>query len=115
MGALDGRSALVTGGDQGIGRGIALRLAQDGADVAIVYRANQDGASQVVEEIRQAGGRTVAVRADVSRTADAERAVGEAVAGLGRLDILVNNAGVNTLAHRVPIDQFPRAEWDRLL
>jgi glucose 1-dehydrogenase len=109
MGALDGRRALVTGGDQGIGRGIAQRLAGDGADVAIVYRANQDGASEVAEDIRHAGRRVVTIQADVSRTGDAERAVGEAVAGLGGLDVLVNNAGVEK---RAPFWEVTEADYD---
>lgn len=93
-GKLDGKSALVTGGDQGIGRGVAIRLAQDGADVAIVYRANQPGAEEVVREISASGRKAFAIQADAGKTADAERLVAESWAQLGKIDILVNNAGV---------------------
>ncbi len=93
-GKLDGKSALVTGGDQGIGRGVAIRLAQDGADVAIVYRKNQQGAQEVVREISACGRQAFAIQADVGKTADAERLVAESWARLGKIDILVNNAGV---------------------
>src|SRR5205823_6655863 len=93
-----GKVALITGGDSGIGRGIAIRLARDGADVAIVYRSDEQGANEVIGEIASRERRGFAIRADIGRVADAQRAVRDSVANLGRLDILVNNAGIEKAA-----------------
>ncbi|MFF9677112.1 3-oxoacyl-ACP reductase family protein [Streptomyces eurythermus] len=93
---LEGRVALVTGGSRGIGRAIALRLAADGAAVAVNYRSRKDEAEQVVEEITARGGRALALRADVSDPEAARELVRQTVDadGLGGLHILVNNAGI---------------------
>lgn len=88
------RIALVTGGSRGIGAAIVRRLARDGFAVGINYASSAAEAEALADEIRQAGGRALAVRADVSRAAEV-RAMFEAVeAGLGRIDVLVNSAGV---------------------
>lgn len=94
MTALTGRVALVTGGSRGIGRAIALRLAEDGADVALTYAAAADRARGVVAEIEAGGRRGLAIQADLTGTGAAAEAVAATVARFGRLDILVNNAGV---------------------
>lgn len=91
---LAGKIALVTGGDQGIGRGIALRLAQDGADVAIGFRSNKTGADDTVGEIINLGVRGIAIQGDVSKIADGQALVAEAVKQLSRIDVLINNAGL---------------------
>ena len=70
---LSGKNALVTGSDQGIGQGIALRLAEEGADVVVNYRKNRDGAEATCAQIRQMGRRTAAIQADVGEVADARR------------------------------------------
>lgn len=91
---LTGRVALVTGGANGVGREIALALADDGAAVAVNYRSSAENARKVVEEIEGRGGRALAVGADVGDY-DAVKAMVAQVAGeLGGLDILVNNAGL---------------------
>lgn len=95
---LEGKNALVTGSDQGIGQGIALRLAQDGANVVINYRRNQQGADETKAEIEKLGRRAVVVQADVSVIADTQRLAQEAIQGLGSLDILINNAGIEKRA-----------------
>src|SRR4051794_26972607 len=102
---LSGKNALVTGGDQGIGRGIALRLATEGADVGVNYRQNRDGAEEVRSEIEKMGRRAVVIQADVGQTADARRVVEDAVAALGWLDILVNNAGIEKRADFVDVTE----------
>jgi NAD(P)-dependent dehydrogenase (short-subunit alcohol dehydrogenase family) len=107
---LTGRVSLVTGAARGIGQAIADRLAANGSTV--VY-TDVDEAGAHAAAARRPGCR--ALRLDVTRPDEVEAAVARVAADHGRLDVLVNNAGVNTLAHRVPIDQFPRAEWDRLL
>ena len=84
--------AVVTGAGRGIGRAIALRLAREGADV-VVPDINEQAANETAEAIRQLGRRAVAIKTDVSRAEEAQRAIGQAVDSLGDLHILVNNAG----------------------
>src|SRR5437773_10513235 len=94
MGALTGRVALVTGGSRGIGRAAALALAAAGADVAINYRERESDAAEVRREIEACGRRSIAVRADVSRSAEVRELVSAVERELGAIDILVNNAGI---------------------
>jgi glucose 1-dehydrogenase len=91
---LQGKTVAITGGDQGIGRGIAERLARDGADVAICYRANKTGADEVVAGIAALGRKAIAIQCDVGKVVDGQRFISEAAAHLGKIDILVNNAGL---------------------
>jgi 3-oxoacyl-[acyl-carrier protein] reductase len=91
---LSGRAALVTGGSRGIGRAIALALAECGAAVAVNFRSRAEEADAVVERIRSAGGRAVAVRADVSSAVEVAALAEGVERDLGPVDILVNNAGV---------------------
>ncbi len=86
--------ALVTGGSRGIGRGIVLALAREGAKVTFVFHSNQEAAKKLEEEVAAAGGSAKGVQADVSDTSVADWVVAGVVAEHGRLDILVNNAGV---------------------
>jgi NAD(P)-dependent dehydrogenase (short-subunit alcohol dehydrogenase family) len=107
---LTDRVSLVTGAARGIGQAIADRLAANGSRV--VY-SDIDEAGAREAAARSPG--AIGLRLDVTSPAEIAAVVGRVVADLKRLDVLVNNAGVNTLAHRVPIDQFPREEWDRIL
>ncbi|GAA2194721.1 SDR family oxidoreductase [Micromonospora lupini] len=91
---LDGKAALVTGGSRGIGAGIALRLAQDGADVALTYRQDATQAAAVVKQIEALGRRALMIQADNADPTAVRDAVDRTAAELGRLDILVNNAAV---------------------
>ena len=93
MTKLAGKTALVTGASRGIGAAIAARLARDGADVAITYARGADAAARVVEAIKSAGGRAIAIQADAADAKAVQAAVEKTVASFGRLDILVNNAG----------------------
>lgn len=90
---LAGKVALVTGGGSGIGRGIAIRFAEEGADVAVAD-INRAGAEGTIEELRHFEGRELAIDANVTSKADCDRMVQETVAGLGKLDIFVANAGI---------------------
>lgn len=91
---LSSKSALVTGAARGIGAAIALKLAKDGADVAITYEKSAEKAEALAAEIRTMGRKAVAIQADAASTAAATATVERTVAELGGLDILVNNAGV---------------------
>jgi glucose 1-dehydrogenase len=95
---LDGKVAAVTGGDQGIGRAIVERLAQEGADIALCYRSNKAGADEVVGVVQNFGRKAVALQCDVGKVADGLKFIADAVASLGRIDILVNNAGLERRA-----------------
>ena len=95
---LDGKVAAVTGGDQGIGRAIVERLAQEGADVALCYRSNKAGADEVVSVLQKMGRKAAAIQCDVGKVADGQKFISDAVAALGRIDILVNNAGLERRA-----------------
>jgi 3-oxoacyl-[acyl-carrier protein] reductase len=105
---LAGRVALVTGSSRGIGRATALRLAQMGADIAVNYRSDTDGARAAVAEIEALGRRAIAAQADVSQEADVTRLGQEIESALGPITILVNNAGTTNdqLLLRMSVEQF---------
>jgi len=107
---LTGEVALVTGAGRGIGKAIADALAANGAKVLYtdIDVASAESAAAAVPG-------SIALRLDVSDAEDVEAGVARAIDRFGRLDILVNNAGINTLAHRVNVDQFPLDEWERIL
>jgi len=95
---LAGKVACVTGSGQGIGQAIAIRLAEEGADIVVDDRVIGESAEQTVEAIQKLGRRAVTVKGDLSNAADNRRVIDEAVAQLGKIDILVNNAGVERRA-----------------
>ena len=107
---LNGQVALVTGAAGAIGQSIASTLAANGARV-VYADINIDAARQCAAAVPGA----LALRMDVTDEVEVDAVMGETLKQLGRLDILVNNAGVNTMAHRVNIDQFPTGEWERIL
>jgi meso-butanediol dehydrogenase / (S,S)-butanediol dehydrogenase / diacetyl reductase len=124
---LTGKVALITGGARGIGRGIALALAAEGADIAIAevdrvasaaqqYTATTvsgyQAAQATVKEIQALGRRAVAIEADVTQWPQVQRMVSDTVAQLGHLDILVCNAGV---VHIAPVEAMPEEEWDLIM
>jgi NAD(P)-dependent dehydrogenase (short-subunit alcohol dehydrogenase family) len=91
---MNGTVALVTGGSRGIGAATAVRLAREGADVALTYVRDKEAADDVVGRIEALGRRALALRADSADAEEAAAAVDRATEGLGGLDVLVNNAGV---------------------
>jgi len=112
-GSPQGRTALVTGGARGIGRGIALRLAADGLDVAVADLPQMRGEGEAVaEEIRATGQRAAALDADVSDAAEVDAMIEQTVAELGRLDVMVANAGIAQVA---PLLDVTPEDFDRLI
>jgi glucose 1-dehydrogenase len=109
---LDGKVALVTGSDQGIGRGIAEALAASGADVFITYCRNRTGAEETAARIETAGHRVAIGQVDVCQEEDVDRLFVELDEAFGRIDILVNNAGISCsgLLHEIPT-----VDWDLVL
>lgn len=107
---IQGKTAVVTGAGRGIGRGIALRLAQDGANV-VVSDINIENARKVAEEIKALGGRTMAIQTDVTNEKEVNELVDKTVAEFGRLDIMVANAGIANI--KMSIEMTPE-EWDRI-
>ncbi|OAT81270.1 3-oxoacyl-[acyl-carrier-protein] reductase [Desulfotomaculum copahuensis] len=109
---LDGKAAIVTGASRGIGRAVALALAEAGADVLVNYAGRPDAAAEVVQMIKETGRRAHAWQADVALAADAAGLVNTALEQFGRVDILVNNAGVtrDNLVMRLTEE-----DWERVL
>jgi glucose 1-dehydrogenase len=109
---LAGKVALVTGSSKGIGRGIATRFAQEGADVVINYNRTPNGAQEVLREVEAAGCRGLIVQADLGNVNEIRKLISTAVEHFGHLDILVNNAGVETHA---PFWEVKEEDYDRVL
>ncbi|KKO54471.1 3-oxoacyl-[acyl-carrier-protein] reductase [Paenibacillus sp. DMB20] len=105
---LNGQTALVTGASRGIGRSIALALAEQGANVAVNYSGNEAAAAEVVEEIRAKGVEAIALKGNVGNSQEADALVKQVVDTWGRIDILVNNAGItrDNLIMRMKEEEF---------
>ncbi len=110
--SLSGKVAIVTGGNSGIGKAIALGLAKAGASIVIDYVAHPEATEALEQEIASLGGKSVGVEADVSRVDELQKLVDAAVAKFGRVDILVNNAGIET---RTSVLDTTEAQYDKVL
>ncbi|HET7669151.1 MAG TPA: SDR family NAD(P)-dependent oxidoreductase, partial [Burkholderiales bacterium] len=109
---LKGKSALITGGNTGIGRAIALAYAREGADVAVAWIDREAGTRSLEKEISSLGRKALGIRCDVTKEADVTACVSQAVASFGKLDILVSNAGIQ---RPQAITDMSVEDWDRML
>jgi len=109
---LEGKCAVVTGGSRGIGRSIAIGLAEAGANVAVNYRERREAAEEVSADIRKLGRRAIAVQADVSAPADVERLAAMVEQELGEVEILVNNAGITRVKK---LEGLTEADFDEMV
>ena len=112
MGLLTGKTALVTGATRGIGRAIALRFAEEGADVAFTYRSQHEAAQSLVSELEGKGVKALGFASDAASFEDAHRIVEEVKTAFGRIDILVNNAGITRDGLMMRMDE---AQWDAVI
>jgi glucose 1-dehydrogenase len=109
---LEGKTALITGSSRGIGRGIALRFAQEGADIVINYVGSRQAAEEALADVEAAGARGVLLQADISSTVAVSQLIDDSVAAFGALDILVNNAGIEVHA---PFWEVSEADFDKVM
>ena len=109
---LDGKCALVTGASRGIGRAVALKLASEGAKVALNFAGNEAAANEVRQEIEAAGGQAILVKADVANEAAVQEMVQKTADAFGRIDILVNNAGITRDGL---LARMKEEDWDAVL
>ena len=108
---LKNKNAVVTGGGKGIGRGICVKLAGEGASVSVLD-IDMESAEGTVKLIEEKGGNAFAIKADVVRKAEVEKAVDKVLKDFGRIDILVNNAGMDI---KGSIQEYPEETWDKLM
>ena len=109
---LENKVAIITGAATGIGQAIAVGMAREGASVVIDYVGGPDAPAETVKQIESAGGKALAVAADVSKPDQVANLIQQTVGKFGRLDILVNNAGIE---HKHPITEFPLDQWNQII
>jgi len=112
MGKLEGKAAVVTGGGRGVGRGICLGYAKEGADVVVNYATRDQPAMEVVEMIKGMGRKAVAVKGNVAVKGEAEKIIQTAIDNFGKIDILVNNAGATKTAM---LYKMTEDQWDEVV
>jgi glucose 1-dehydrogenase len=110
--SLKNKVAIVTGGNSGIGKAIALELANQGANIVIDYIAHPEATAELEQQITALGDQAIGVQADVSKVSDLELLIDTAVARLGRIDVMVNNAGIES---RTSVLDTTEAEYDKVL
>lgn len=113
MKKLEGRVAVVTGGSRGIGKGLSLAFAKEGADVAFSYHSNKEAADKTLKEIKEFGVEAVAIQADASKEEDVINMKKIVEEKFGKINILVNNAG--TIGLEVSVKDMEVEEWDRVI
>ena len=112
MGKLTGKVALITGASKGIGKSIAKKLALEGAAVVINYKNDDVSATEVVEEIKKAGGYAIKYKGDISKYNEAKKLIEDTVNAFGKIDILINNAGISKIGLFTDMEE---SDWDSLI
>jgi len=112
MKRLEGKVALVTGSSQGIGQGVAVRLAQEGAKVIINYHSHPEGADDTLRQVQAAGSDGITVQADLGKTSEIDNLISQSLSKFGQIDILVNNAG---LEKKAPFWEVEESDYDLVL
>src|SRR5450631_2375300 len=108
---LKGKVALITGGGTGLGKVVALTLAREGANVAVVYSRSASEAAATVSELKALGSRSIAIQGDVSNSSDVKAIVERMVQEYGRIDVLMNNAGATVFAPFEDLEGVSEADW----
>lgn len=109
-GKLEGKKSIITGGDSGIGRAVAIAFAREGADVLISYLSETEDAKETAKYVEEAGKKAVLVRGDISEESHCKEIIDKAVEEFGQIDILVNNAAFQM--NRQSLQEIPSEEWD---
>ena len=109
---LENKVAIITGAATGIGQAIAIGMAREGASIVVDYVGNPDAPADTVKQIESAGGKVIAVAADVSKPDQVASLIQQTLSAYGKLDILVNNAGIE---HKHPITEFPLDQWNQII
>ncbi|MEX2598515.1 MAG: glucose 1-dehydrogenase [Dehalococcoidia bacterium] len=112
-GRLEGKVALITGSDSGIGQATAIEMAKEGADVVVTYLHDMDGAEQTRTAVEREGRRAIVFQADVSDESRVNQMFDEAIAAFGKVDILMNNAGID--AAGIPVAEMSSERWDKAI
>jgi glucose 1-dehydrogenase len=110
---MEGKVALITGSDSGIGQGTAVEFAKEGADIVVHYLEDRAGAESTKQQVESCGRRAIVVQGDVSEEGQVERLFDEALQAFGTVDILMNNAGID--ASGKPVAEMPTEVWDRAI
>jgi 3-oxoacyl-[acyl-carrier protein] reductase len=112
---LEGKAALITGGGTGLGKQVALTLAREGMNVAIVYSRSEKEAAETVGELNALGSRSIAIRGDVSNSSDVKAIVDRMMQEYGRIDVLMNNAGATVFKAFEDLEGVSESDWDHIM
>lgn len=113
MGKLEGKVALITGSDSGIGQATAIEFAKEGANIVITYHSDKEGGEETLEKVKQAGGKGIVLKVDVSEEKEVENMFDKALEEFGTLDILMNNAAINGQGYNIA--DLPTEKWDKAI
>lgn len=113
MKRLEGKTALITGSDSGIGQATAIEFAKEGANIVITYHTDEEGANETLLLVENEGGQGLVIKLDVSNEKDVERMFDEALEKFGTIDILMNNAAIN--GQGIKVEDLTTEEWDKAI
>ncbi|WP_209309925.1 SDR family NAD(P)-dependent oxidoreductase [Salinimicrobium oceani] len=113
MKKLEGKVALITGSDSGIGQASAIAFAKEGADVVVTYHSDEEGAQETLQKIKAEGRKGIVIQVDISEEKEVEEMFDRSLQAFGRLDILMNNAAIN--GQGIKVAEMPTENWDRAI